>query len=144
MTIAAVIMIYACGDASRPGDAHEWPATGVDSTEAPLGFGWERPITVANFEPEASTKLGSASQTLAGNTLRAIVTDPSVHVRSDDKACTACHDWAASIERDAFCDRVSAFLAQPTSKATGSDPPNAKPQILKSLLSMWQTAQCPD
>ncbi|AKV03998.1 hypothetical protein AKJ09_10661 [Labilithrix luteola] len=72
------------------------------------------------------------------------MSDPSVRVRGDDEACSTCHAWAPSIDRDAFCARVSSFLAQPTSTGDETDPPNAKPAVLKALLERWQGAGCPN
>ncbi len=136
----------ACGDASVPGNPHEWAglSTYVDETESDPGFGWTHPVTPANFGAEAARKLGSAESTIAGNSIRAIVVDTSVRVRADDQACASCHAWTTEMDRASFCDRVPSFLEQPTSRGDGSDPANAKPAVLKALLSRWHDAGCPD
>lgn len=140
----SIVLTCACGDASRPGNAHDWSIGEIATTEPTVAYGWNRPVTAANFDPAAANKLGSASNTIAGKTLREIVTDANVRIRADNQACSTCHTWASSIERTAFCDRVDALVAQPTSKGDGTDPTNAKPEILKSLVSKWKDANCPD
>jgi hypothetical protein len=140
-----IALSSACGDASRPsGWQRETPSVDVDATESALGYGWDRPITAENFDEAAETKLGDAPQAIAGETLRAIVTDANVRIRADGAPCSTCHAWASSTDRASFCARVTAFLAQPISKGDGTDPPNAKPPILRSLLSSWQDASCPE
>lgn len=142
----AFVFVAACGDASAPGDIHEQHlASATEPTETlDPGFGWDRPITAQTSGGEVTSKLGNASATLAGHSLREVVVDPAIRVRSDDIACTTCHSWAPSVEREAFCARVSSFLAQPTSTGSSTDPPNAKPALLKALLEQWQDAGCPD
>lgn len=150
LPFVVVALAAACGDASDPGDSHRWPVQELESTEAPpevvnaLGFGWRREVTASSFDPAAATRLGSATHPLEGNTLRAIVTQADVRVRSDDLPCTDCHSWAPTIDRASFCLRVDAFLALPTSKEDGADPPSSKPAILQRLFSEWRDAGCPD
>lgn len=142
----AVALSAACGDASLPSDGHTWTTTPasarVSGTDAE-GFGWTTPMTVQNADPVVGKKLGKAEATLAGHSLRQIVTDPTVKVRADNRACTECHPWAAKETRADFCARIPSFVTQPTSKGDGSDPENAKPQLLKNLLSKWHANGCP-
>ena len=162
----------ACGDASPPGNAHLWPAPVAYADEvttepdrapaptsfapqprpdgawhragAPRGYGWSHAISADNFDPAADGKLGGASSSLAGHTLREIVTDPNVRVRGDDRACATCHAWAQEIDRATFCARVPRIVEQPTSKGDGEDPANAKPAVVKDLLQRWYDEGCPE
>ncbi len=135
----AFVLVCGCGDASTAGDIRSWTG-GVHTTNP--GYGWEEPIDARDFVGVAS-KLGHAETTIAGHSLRAIVTDANVKVRGDDQACVACHAWATDSTRANFCARVPDFLAQPTAKGDGHDPSNAKPQILKDILFKWHADGCP-
>lgn len=91
-----------------------------------------------------TTPLGHAEDVIAGHSIRAIVTDATVRIRGDDRACVECHAWATTMDKHTFCvDHIEAFLAQPTLTGSG-DPPNAKPAVLKQILVEWRTRGCPD
>jgi len=108
-----------------------------------VAYGWSRPVTVTAF-PDATKKLGNADTMIDGHSLQAIVTDATVRVRGDDQPCSTCHDWAKTMSRATFCERVPAFLALPTAKGDGHDDVSAKPLVLKDLLDRWHAAGCPD
>lgn len=137
--------IVACGDASDPNDVRRWeekvPAVSAWTEKAV--FGWNRPITAANFDPAAEEPLGPGAEPIAGLTLRDLVTNPDVRIRGDKNACVKCHDWAAGADCRSFCERVPLLLAQPTSKGDGTDHSNAKPALLKKLVSEWRDNGCP-
>ena len=137
------LVLAACGDASPPGNVHSWISNSTELPPLNGGYGWDDPITTENFGATAAKKLGQADAPLAGFTLRQIVTDASVRVRSDNKACASCHEWAASETSTSFCARVNAFVALPTSTNEPTDPANAKPSVLKELFSAWVAADCP-
>lgn len=133
-------MAAGCSDAGPDPIVAHLPSKKTTST---LTYGWSRAITTAAGTAALGERKGDASDTIAGHTLRQIVVDPEVRVRGDGQACVACHAWATGIDRAAFCDRVPAFLRQPT--ATGAtDPENAKPLVLKDLLNRWYVAGCPE
>jgi hypothetical protein len=138
-----IALLAACGD----GDSRALPTTSIsgihDVKRESVAFGWLHPVTAKVF-PDGAEKLGNAHSTISGNTLRGIVTDATVRVRGDDKACVTCHAWAKRESREEFCERVPAFLAQPTSKGDGHDPIEAKPLVLKDLLDRWHAAGCPE
>jgi hypothetical protein len=141
---SALALACGCGDASVTSHTvHVLARSDLAAEPAHDEYGWDAPISAANFGAAADSKLGSAPHALAGHTLRAIVTDPGVRVRGDGKACTACHAWAPAEARADFCARVPAFLAQPTTKGDGRDPEGAKPAIVKELLRRWHDAGCP-
>jgi hypothetical protein len=133
---AIALVLSACGDSSAAGDIHTWKHTKTSTV-----VGWEAPIDASTF-PDAENKLGKAESAIAGRTLGAIVTDASVRVRGDDRACVSCHEWAQTDTRAAFCQRVPSFVALPTS-GTSSDPPSAKPLLLKQILQRWYDDGCP-
>jgi hypothetical protein len=139
-------VLCACSDgSSKPLILNARKTATTDSTpnEPDPAYGWSRPVTAAVFSA-AATKLGGAESVLDGHTLQAIVTDATVRVRGDNQACSTCHDWAKTISRAAFCERVPAFLALPTAKGDGTDDPSAKPLVLKELLELWHAAGCPE
>jgi len=141
--LSVLVFASACGDASPPGNVHRWTSNAANLEPPNGGYGWDAPITTENFGKAATRKFGRAEAALAGHTLRQIVTDASVRVRADGKACTACHTWANSETQASFCARVDAFLALPTSTDEETDPLSAKPTVLKDLLSAWAAAGCP-
>lgn len=119
------------------------PVGGGAAGGAPT-YGWETAVTTAtigNLGLAIGTKLGSAEDAIAGNTLRAIVTDPNVKVRADNNACQACHGnatiggWAhaENATRESFCELVDDFNDAPS-----------KPQILKTLFNNWGERNCPN
>ena len=112
-------VLVGCGDASPRWSSSNTSATETNQPES-VAYGWTRPVTVTAF-PNAQEKLGSAHDMMDGHSLRAIVTDTTVRVRGDDKACATCHEWAATASRTSFCARGPAFLQQPTSKGDGHD-----------------------
>jgi hypothetical protein len=145
--LLSLVGLAGCGD---PGSSPRWTAPPTTTTRTQVvgdggtvAYGWTRPVTTDGF-PGAAQKLGRAGSVLAGNSIRAIVTDPNVRVRGDNQACVTCHAWAGAISRETFCDRVSAFVAEPTSKGDDRDPESAKPLVLKDLLDRWEAAGCPD
>src|SRR5438067_1460699 len=88
---AALVIALSCGDASPPSPTWRVARRAMRATASPDSFGWDHAVTTTNFEADAAERLGSATSTIAGNTLAAIVTDPDVRVRGDGKACSACH-----------------------------------------------------
>jgi hypothetical protein len=107
-------------------------------------YGWETAVTnatIGNLGLAIGTRLGSAEDAIAGNTLRAIITDPNVKVRGDNQSCQACHGnasvggWAhaENATRESFCELVDDFDAAPS-----------KPQILKALFNNWGQRNCPN
>jgi hypothetical protein len=133
-----------CSDGRRWALTNETSSsTTLPSSEEPVGFGWTRPVTAEVF-PDAARKLGNAASMIDGHSLRAIVTDASVRIRGDDRACGACHAWVSTATRPSFCERVPAFLSLPTAKGDGHDAASAKPFVLKDLLERWHAAGCPE
>jgi hypothetical protein len=142
LALIGIAVLAGCGDASPRWSSSNTTATQTNQPES-VAYGWTRPVTLKAFA-DAQDKLGSAHDMMDGHSLRAIVTDTTVRVRGDDKACSTCHEWAKTVSRMAFCERVPAFLAQPTSKGDGHDDVSAKPLVLKDLLDRWHAAGCPD
>jgi len=143
LALIGIGVLAGCGDASpRWSSSRDSSAVQTNLPES-MTYGWSRPVTVKAF-PDATKKLGNADTMIDGHSLHAIVSDANVRVRGDDQACSTCHDWAATATRESFCDRVPAFLAQPTSKGDGHDDVSAKPLVLKDLLDRWHAAGCPD
>ena len=101
----------------------------------PKPYGWLTTITRQNAPGIAvSTKLSGAEDAIEGNTIKQIVSDATVKVRSDNNACQACHTWAPTISKTDFCNsKVSSFNANTT-----------KPQVLKSLFNTWKSGGCVD
>lgn len=140
--LLGTVLLCACSDgtATSPLPQH----TSESNATAPsVGYGWTRPVTKGAFS-EASTRLGAAESTLEGHSLHAIVADASVRVRGDDKSCVTCHAWAPAVSRASFCERVPAFLREPTSTGAATDAVSAKPLVLKDLLERWHAAGCPE
>ena len=101
----------------------------------PKPYGWFTDITKGNSPGIAvSTLLSGAEDKIEGNTVKEIVSDPTVKVRSDNKACTECHTWAASISKTDFCN----------SKVTSFNNNNSKPLVLKNLFNTWKSRGCND
>lgn len=111
-------------------------------------YGWYTPVSSGNSTLPVTTRLtkGSttAEDTIAGHTVRWIVTQSNTKVRGDNKACTTCHAWAAGIDKQGFCDKVMNFDSQPTATGQATDETRAKPQILKDLFNDWKSRNCPD
>jgi hypothetical protein len=98
----------------------------------PKVYGWFTTITRGNAPGIAvSTKLSGAEDAIENNTVRQIVMDSGVKVRSDNKACQECHTWAATISKTDFCNKVASFNAS-----------NSKPQVLKDLFNTWKGRGC--
>jgi hypothetical protein len=101
----------------------------------PKPYGWLTTITRGNSPGIAvNIKLSGAEDTIEGNTVRQIVSDMSVKVRSDSKACGECHTWATSISKTDFCNN----------KVTSFNNSTSKPLVLKNLFNTWKSRGCND
>jgi hypothetical protein len=112
------------------------PVSRVDDTATPTPFGWLAPITTRNTTLEVGTKYGSATTTIAGNSINAIVNNPAVRVRNDNSSCAQCHGGVWS--RETVCSVVFPHAA-------GGNMASGYPadQILGSLITNWKGRNCP-
>ncbi len=98
-------------------------------------FGWLHPITTQNTTEPVGTKIGSAEDTIAGNTVKAIVSDANVKVRSNNTACYQCHSTGYAT-KSTFCGVVPNFVNNQGTHAADT--------VLKNLFNNWKGRNCPD
>jgi hypothetical protein len=101
-------------------------------------YGWLFPVTTQNTTLAVGTKYGSATNTIAGNSIKDIVNNPGVRVRADNTACAQCH--GGSFSKDGFCSSTSLFLSKGP-HATSGQPAD---QTLGSLFTNWKGRNCPN
>ncbi len=98
-------------------------------------FGWIHYITVQNTTEPVSTPIGSASNVIAGHSVKDIVSDPNIRVRADNRACASCHSTSWS-DKATFCSHVPNFVSNQGTHANDT--------ILKNLFNNWKSRACPE
>ena len=101
-------------------------------------FGWLFPVTTQNTTLAVGTTYGSATNTMAGNSINDIVNTSGVRVRADNTACAQCH--GGSFSKDGFCSSASLYLSKGP-HATSGQPAD---QTLGSLFTNWKGRNCPN
>jgi hypothetical protein len=101
-------------------------------------YGWIFPVTTQNTTLAVGTTYGSATNTIAGNSVNAIVDSAGVRVRADNAACASCH--GGSFTQSGFCSAGANYLTK--GPHAGSVQP--ADQTLSNLFKNWIARNCPN
>ncbi len=102
-------------------------------------FGWIFPVTTQNTTLAVGTPYGSATNSIAGNSINAIANSQQVRVRADNTACASCH--GGSFSQSDFCVKGANYLTDVKAPHAGSVQP--ADQTLSSLFKNWTARNCP-
>jgi len=131
-SIALMLTVYACHG------AQDTSTVEPDPEKTCIKPGWKTPITAENTGVSADElHFEGSPDAVEGHTIEQIVTSEEIQIRAD-ATCVECHDWAKTATRESFCEMIDAFM---TTDQEGAGP---KPQLLKDVLSGWQSRGCPE
>jgi hypothetical protein len=110
----------------------------VVTAEPTLPYGWLFPVTTQNTTLAVGAKYGSATNTIAGNSISEIVNNPGVRVRADNTACAQCHSGPPSKDYQCILAYNYVRFGGPHSTGQPAD------QTLGSIFADWKGRNCPN